>query len=215
MPERTEAAFPDQSDILPRLFALLDARCSIARRLYPYSLGELVATLADMDDNLGSAVRTFGLAGDPRPVEDQIRLTASFALQACEGLREAVTALNPIGEAYRALRNYSRALEALTGLETVPPIGRYLLEPEFRDDPARLELLAAPRNPDTGVFHFGNQTNERGGFSVYVPPWYDPEHQYPVVMALHGGSGHGRLFLWNWVPEARTRRLIVIAPTAT
>jgi phospholipase/carboxylesterase len=33
-------------------------------------------------------------------------------------------------------------------------------------------------------------------------------------MALHGGSGHGRLFLWNWVPEARTRRLIVIAPTA-
>ena len=33
-------------------------------------------------------------------------------------------------------------------------------------------------------------------------------------MALHGGSGHGRLFLWNWVPEARSRCLIVVAPTA-
>ncbi len=33
-------------------------------------------------------------------------------------------------------------------------------------------------------------------------------------MALHGGSGHGRLFLWNWLPEARSRCLLVVAPTA-
>jgi phospholipase/carboxylesterase len=34
-------------------------------------------------------------------------------------------------------------------------------------------------------------------------------------MALHGGSGHGRLFLWSWVREARSRGVIVVAPTAT
>ena len=214
MPERADAAFLNQNEILALLFALLDTLGSIARRLYPYSLGDLVAILGDRDDALRSAVQTSGLAGDPGSINDQILLTSSFALQACDGLREAVNSVNPIGEAYRALRRYSRALEVLTALQTLPAVGRYLLEPAFRDDPARLELLAAPPNPDTGTFHFSNQTDERGGFSVYVPPWYDPAHPHPLVMALHGGSGHGRLFLWNWVPEARTRGLLVVAPTA-
>ena len=33
-------------------------------------------------------------------------------------------------------------------------------------------------------------------------------------MALHGGSGHGRLFLWSWLREARARGVILVAPTA-
>jgi phospholipase/carboxylesterase len=36
----------------------------------------------------------------------------------------------------------------------------------------------------------------------------------PLVMALHGGSGHGRHFLWRWIREARGRGLIVVAPTS-
>jgi phospholipase/carboxylesterase len=50
---------------------------------------------------------------------------------------------------------------------------------------------------------------------VYVPEDYDPARAYPLVMALHGGSGHGRLFLWSWVREARGRGVILVAPTAT
>ena len=59
-----------------------------------------------------------------------------------------------------------------------------------------------------------NDTSERGGFSVYVPEDYDPARAYPLVMALHGGSGHGRLFLWSWLREARGRGVILVAPTA-
>ena len=33
-------------------------------------------------------------------------------------------------------------------------------------------------------------------------------------MATHGGSGNGGAFLWSWLREARTRGLILIAPTA-
>ena len=118
-------------------------------------------------------------------------------------------------QAYRAMRQYSRSLEALAALaETLPAVSRYLLEPRFRDDPALMRRLAEPPHPDSGAFHFDNQTDQRGGFSVYVPPWYDPSKPTPLIMALHGGSGHGRLFLWNWVPEARSRCLIVVAPTA-
>ena len=37
---------------------------------------------------------------------------------------------------------------------------------------------------------------------------------YPLVVAMHGGSGNGGAFLWSWVREARTRGFIVLAPTA-
>jgi len=33
-------------------------------------------------------------------------------------------------------------------------------------------------------------------------------------MALHGGHGHGRDFLWSWLREARGRGALVIAPTS-
>jgi phospholipase/carboxylesterase len=33
-------------------------------------------------------------------------------------------------------------------------------------------------------------------------------------MALHGGSGNGRGFLWSWLRDARSRGAILVAPTA-
>ena len=36
----------------------------------------------------------------------------------------------------------------------------------------------------------------------------------PWIVALHGGSGHGRSFLWSWVREARSRRCLLVAPTS-
>jgi phospholipase/carboxylesterase len=35
------------------------------------------------------------------------------------------------------------------------------------------------------------------------------------VMALHGGSGNGRNFLWSWLRDARSFGAILVAPTAT
>ena len=34
------------------------------------------------------------------------------------------------------------------------------------------------------------------------------------MVALHGGAGHGRLFLWSWLREARGRGVILATPTA-
>ena len=60
-----------------------------------------------------------------------------------------------------------------------------------------------------------NEPGSRGGFSLYVPEYYTPDRAWPLVMALHGGSGNGRGFLWSWLRDARSRGAILIAPTAT
>ena len=188
------------------LLCVLNTLSAISRAMHPRRLEALIATLGDQDARL-----TVAAAGS----EGQIALAAGLALQACAGLRVAPQADNPTMQAYRAMRQYSRSLEALAAMaETVPAVSRYLLEPQYRDHAPLMRRLAQPPHPDSGAFHFDNQTDQRGGFSVYIPPWYDPSKPTPLIMALHGGSGHGRLFLWNWHPEARSRCLIVIAPTA-
>jgi phospholipase/carboxylesterase len=183
---------------LTHLLATLDTLSHIARMMHPARLTDLVSELPD--------------APAQSAASEQIRFAATYASQACAGLHAAPGAENPMLEAYRAMRQYSRALEALIPLaETEPLVNRYFLEPRYRDDPG---LRLKPPHPDSGLYHSDNQTTERGGFSVYVPPRYDPADPTPIIFALHGGSGHGRLFLTNWIAESRSRSMIVVAPTA-
>jgi phospholipase/carboxylesterase len=85
----------------------------------------------------------------------------------------------------------------------------------LRDDAGLAARLAGPANDNTGIFHNANEPGSRGGFSLYVPEYYTPDRALPLVMALHGGSGNGRGFLWSWLRDARSRGAILIAPTAT
>ncbi len=68
-------------------------------------------------------------------------------------------------------------------------------------------------NERVGLTHV-SRGGEHGGFSLYVPESYTPEREWPVIVALHGGSGNGRDFLWTWVREARSLGYILLAPSA-
>ena len=85
----------------------------------------------------------------------------------------------------------------------------------MRDDAGLLARLAQPANENTGILHDHNEPGSRGGFSLYVPEYYTPDRAWPLVMALHGGSGNGRGFLWSWLRDARSHGAILVAPTAT
>jgi phospholipase/carboxylesterase len=85
----------------------------------------------------------------------------------------------------------------------------------LRDDAGLLARLAQPAQESTGIHHDHNEPGSRGGYSFYVPEYYTPERAWPLVMALHGGSGNGRGFLWSWLRDARSHGAILVAPTAT
>jgi phospholipase/carboxylesterase len=151
------------------------------------------------------------------PVRDCLERAAEAAGEGIAGLRASPDAPQPMLAAYRALRAHARAAEALYPLAAhLGPVSAFFLEPSARDDAALAAGLAVadPARADVGVMHIGGPPGTRGAFSLYVPETYDAARAWPVVVALHGGSGNGGAFLWSWLRTARTRGAIVIAPTA-
>jgi phospholipase/carboxylesterase len=193
--------------LIARLLDTLDALGTIAQRMHPPQLEALVAVFGDRGDELRAASAGAVWSEELVALRDAIERAVGSTLHACDGLRAAVGSPDGLRQVFRALRQVSRAQEALYPAAAVlPSVSSFFLEPERQDDQALLDRLmfgAARTDVRTGVTHTGNDTNERGGFSVYVPEGYDPARAHPLVMALHGGSGHGRLFLWSWVREAR------------
>lgn len=151
------------------------------------------------------------------PIRDCLVQAAAEARAALDGLAAAPGEASPMLAAGRALRRRARAEAALYPLcPFLPPVGRHFLEPAAREDAALLARLAAvpPGRDGTGVMHLGGPPGTRGGCALYVPETYDPALPPPLVVALHGGSGNGGDFLWTWLREARTRGLLLVAPTA-
>ena len=110
--------------------------------------------------------------------------------------------------AYRAMSYNTRAVDALYPVSfMLPPVSRFFLDENYREDQPLLEKLAAAdvSREEVGIMHAANDYTERGGFSLYVPEYYDGTEPMPLVVAMHGGSGHGRSFLWTWLRDARTR----------
>ena len=117
---------------------------------------------------------------------------------------------------FRALRYAPRAQEALYPIAMrFPPVSDFFLDPAAHEDDALKARLAAPRAGNTGIIHEHGEPGSRGGFSLYVPEYYTADRDWPLVMALHGGSGNGRNFLWSWLRDARSFGAILVAPTAT
>jgi phospholipase/carboxylesterase len=197
--------------LIPPLLGTLRALEEIGRYLHPPLLSSLIERLGDLDGQLHAAVATFGATDWPEPMHpfrDQMLLACTHTLRAADGLRAAPAEPQPLFAASRALRQTGRAAEALyPGAAMLPSVSRYFLEPGVPDRSG--ETLEG-----TGVLHASNETGMRGGFSVYIPEWLDRSQAAPIVFALHGGSGHGRLFLWSWLREARSRGFILVAPTA-
>jgi phospholipase/carboxylesterase len=213
----SEAVVDDIVAVLPPLLQSLEALAFIARHLNPPQFGQVMEAAGEPDQAL-QALRP-RLAGWPAEfagIRASLETASDAALKAFAGLREVQHGNGDLIAVFRALRHAPRAQEALYPLAAkLPPVSSFFVDPGLREDDALLARLAEPANENTGIVHDHNEPGSRGGFSLYVPEYYTPDRAWPLVMALHGGSGNGRGFLWSWLRDARSFGAILVAPTAT
>jgi phospholipase/carboxylesterase len=211
----SEAVVDDIVAVLPPLLQSLEVLSFIARHLDPPEFGRVMEAAGTPDETLRS-VRLATWPSGFADVRKSIEAASDAALAAFVGLREVERGNGDLIAVFRALRYLPRALEALYPLAAkFPPVSDFFVDPALRDNAALKARLEQPAAEKTGIFHDHNDPGSRGGFSLYVPEYYTPDRAWPLVVALHGGSGNGRNFLWSWLRDARSFGAILIAPTAT
>lgn len=205
----------DPAIILPPLLTCLETLGLIARHFDPSEFPALMQAAGTPDAALRAARRQWHGASSDEDAGGALAAASDAALDAFDGLRAALGG-GDVRAVFRALRHPSRAQEALYPLAAhIPAVNRFFLDPALRGDAKALaRAMQPPREGETGVFHVDNEPGSRGGYSLYVPETYTAERGWPLVVALHGGSGNGRAFLWSWLREARSFGAIVVAPTA-
>ena len=224
---REEDALLDAiSAVLPPVMTGLEALGHVGRHLHPPNLPQLAGAVASMAAPVADGLARFREADFPEHLQDFSRHVieaAELVGEAFDGLQQAASSPDGAMRGYRAMGKATRATEALYPLASMlPPVSRFFVEPDQRDDQALLERLMRGSGAEgqrreeqvVGVVRAGNEPGERGGFSLFVPEYYDDSRSWPVMVAMHGGSGNGHSFLWTWLRTARSRGVILLSPTA-
>ena len=202
--------------LIPALLGALDTLALFARRFEPGGLSQLARALEAPTARLAELARPLEDWPDRlAEVRDPLRTASGAAVAGLQGLA-AAGRTNELADVFRALGHAPRAQEALYPLAArLPPVSRFFLDPAARGDAALQAALAAPSGaPEAGLVHAGGEPGARGGWSAYAPEYYSADRAWPLVVALHGGSGNGRSFLWSWLAAARSYGALLIAPTA-
>jgi phospholipase/carboxylesterase len=201
------------------LVASLDAFESMQRRFDPGLVDYLRHDLRPFQELLGNhagRIRAVNPPGGCEPTKDALGKAIDLTLEAL------ALCMSPAGmEASfvnfrKAARRICRAQELLYPLHTqLLPVNRFFLELPVRNNADRYDPLPQPDAP-VGLRHVGceNAPYARSGFSLFVPESYTGRDAWPLVIALHGGFGHGRDFIWTWVREARSRHFLLAAPSS-
>ena len=216
------AALEGADALLAPLLGALERVIWVQRHLHPPLARQLADALAPDADAVGAPLRALEATAWPEDLgflRDRLLDVGRQTLDLIAAFLEAARVAGDPLELYRALRRFSRVQEALYPLAPIlEPVSRWFLDPARRNDHDLVERLRAgalrEADPRVGVLHADNGRDTRGGFSLYVPESWDGASARPLVVALHGGQGHGRDFLWSWLRDARASEALVLAPTS-
>lgn len=191
-----------------------------AEQLAPQRVPELAAQCRVLH---GSAVAATRVALDASPAPPELhafaeRFAAAFThiVTAFECFSRTTDAppMHRITEILAALHHAAAAQECFYPLrQALSDFTDYWSLPDTHAAPDPPLQRASDGSPLSGVVHVSAGARH-GGFSLYVPETYTSERDWPLIVALHGGSGNGRDFLWTWVREAKSLGYIVVAPKA-
>ena len=220
MADPASAPEPFQQALAQLGSALLNALAAfeqVRRRLHPPVIGALREALEPIRERLRAALTAFRATRVPTDVEAiaaQLIAAAEPALSALDDFCAPSLPQEAIPRVLRAMRAHCQAQRQLYPLaQVLPSVSAFFTEPAARSR-AVMPNRALPDGVNVGVVIARERSGARGGFALYVPESYDPGRAWPLVVALHGGSGNGEDFLWTWVTEARSRGFLVMAPTS-
>lgn len=94
--------------------------------------------------------------------------------------------------------------------DQTPTLSAYWVADDAREE------LAAPENnahadPEVGILHYP-ASGARAAYSLYVPEYYAPGRKWPLIVALHGGSGANDEYLLTWLRPAKSRGYFILSP---
>ncbi len=216
LPDRT-------SDIWKKLSRLLDAFGGISDRLDPSKLSENASLLKPLSEDLKKSLSDLesevSLKKDT--VESVLSMAASQALQGAARFETAGTGSQAIFKAYQSFRPVSRSEEILYSLAgRFEEISRFFLHPSEKENRELLDrfinqhLKTEETKIPYGISDMDNGRGRRGGYTLYVPEYYTENRSWPLIISLHGGSGHGADFFWSWLRDARSFGFILASPTS-
>lgn len=203
-------------DVTPKLLVTMDAFEQVQRNMHPSNIDQLADFIRPFEAQLLASNETFAPLEFPEHIAafgDRLGQAIDYTLRACNGLTNAG---NDTFATMKAMRAICRAQEFVYPLANVfTPINQYFLEAPARENAALLESLNQDRaGQRVGILNAENDRGNRGGFSLYIPEYIDKQQPRSLVIALHGGTGHGADMLWSWLREARTRGFILLSPTS-
>ena len=206
--------------LAPVTVEAIEALGGAFRHLDRGSMWELQSSLRPLHTRLDEALTALREAPLPDrflPIRDQLASGAEAVREALAAFTRPVPREQRSRNALESMRGLARAQELLYPLRSLDPsLGGLFAEPAVRNDLPALD--AHTSDPGTGIQRSGPDDDAnpdgRGEFHLYVPESIDGSEPRPLVVALHGGMGHGRDFLWTWLREARSRRFLLLAPTS-
>ena len=226
---------PEEPALLDAVAALgvplLDTLASlefVQRRLHPPRLEELREVLAPRQQTLEAARDAFrGIApvattpGDGESAHgvagfcQALEAATAAALRGVELFCENGDPALGVGRILESMRCHALAQETLFGLRrALPPVDRFFLDERRWEQAGKFERTdAAAEGGSAGLFHARNDRDSRGGFSLWIPE-DSANAPFPLLVVLHGGSGHGADFLWTWLREGRSRHCAILSPTS-
>lgn len=209
------------ADLCRSTLAVLIAFEHVQRHLHPSKHTHLRGLLERPGADLGLALTAFRALQPPQSLEAfhlQMERAGSATDEAVRLFTDPASPADTVARVLGSLRCTCRALEALYPLrEVLPPLGQLFAETPLHDRLTELDPEMAQEGVTVGMHAAGSsedQPDARGAFVFYVPERYDGSEALPLVVALHGGFGHGRDFVWTWLREARSRRCCLLAPTS-
>ncbi len=111
-------------------------------------------------------------------------------------------------------RSFAEAMHQLYPLRgELPSLASFWLLPSAFGEREALETASPDNDAPVGLFE-RPAGKGFGAYSLYVPESYTASRAWPVVVALHGAYGRGREYLLTWLRPAKSRGLIVVAPSS-